>query len=848
MSRKWHSVISLAWRESRNARRRLLLFMSSISIGVAALVAIDSYSGNVTRSIAEQSKALLGADLVLRSRAELTDTIEALIDSLDRSGAEVGRMTSFASMARVARTEGTRLVQVRAVTPDIPFYGRIETAPAGRWDALQAGQNALVDEALLTALDAQVGDSLVLGYASFRIIGTLVNVPGDVGIAAAFGPRVYIPHHQVAATRLLTFGARAEYEAMLRLPSSVDAEQLSTRMRPVLEAQRTRARTVEDTEEDLTEGVAQLNRFLGVVGLVSLLLGGIGVASAIHAYIAEKIDTVAVLRCLGGTGGQVLAIYVLEAAALGLLGAVAGVALGLGVQFALPRVIGDFVPVDVDLRLEPSALWVGLAVGVWVAAIFAILPLLAVRRISPLQALRRQTDAPRRRRLWHDVPRLVAVLALVASVVIIAVLRTGDALEGLGMSAAIAAAIGVLSLSAGGLSWLARRLLREQWPFVVRQGIASLYRPANQTRPVVLALGFGAFLISTLYLAQANLLNHLTLSAEASRANLAFFDIQADQAAPLDSLLRRDGLPILQRVPIVPMRIASINGRSVAELSRQRPSWALRREYRSSYRDTLVKSERLIAGRWFPERPGAAGPPYDASFEREIATELELSLGDTVVWDVQGLRIPTRVSSLREVDWARFEPNFFVIFEPRALAGAPESFVVLTQSPDARLRASLQREVVDRFPNVSSIDLSLIQQAVGRILDKVSVAIRFMALFSVTIGALVLVSAVAASRRQRLREGVLLKTLGATRGQIGRIMLAEYAILGLLGSLTGMVLSLGGAWALLRFVFELPFTPVVMPLLVIAGAMMLLTVLIGLLSGRDVFAETPMAALREGAG
>ncbi|HJU64246.1 MAG TPA: FtsX-like permease family protein, partial [Gemmatimonadaceae bacterium] len=716
------------------------------------------------------------------------------------------------------------------------------------WGALQAGRNALVDEGLLTALSARVGDSLVLGYASFRILGTLVNVPGDVGIAAAFGPRVYIPHAALDATRLLTFGARAEYEALLRLPSDVDAEKFATRIRPVLEAQRARARTVQDTEEDLTEGVAQLNRFLGVVGLVSLLLGGIGVASAIHAYIAEKIDTVAVLRCLGGTGGQVLAIYVLEAGALGLVGAIAGVALGVGVQFALPRVIGDFVPVDVQLRVEPSALWIGLAVGIWVASIFAILPLLAVRRISPLQALRRQTDAPKRRPLWRDPPQLIAVLALVASVVIIAILRTGSLWEGLGMSAAIAVAIGVLALSAGGLSYLARRLLREQWPFVVRQGIASLYRPANQTRSVVLSLGFGAFLITTLYLVQANLLRQLSLSSEASRANLAFFDIQADQAPPLDSVLRVEGLPILQRVPIVPMRIASINGRSVAELSRERPSWALRREYRSSYRDTLVTSERLIAGSWFPERRSEGSRPLDASFEREVATELGLSLGDTVTWDVQGLRVTTRVRSLREVDWARFEPNFFVIFEPRALAGAPESFVVLTQSPDARQRATLQRTVVDRFPNISSIDLSLIQQAVGRILDKVSVAIRFMALFSVTIGALVLFSAVAASRRQRLREGVLLKTLGATRAQIGRIMLAEYAILGLLGSLTGMLLSLGGAWALLRFVFELPFTPVVVPLILIAGAMMLLTVLIGVLSGRDVFSETPMAALREGAG
>ncbi|MGH7721105.1 MAG: ABC transporter permease, partial [Gemmatimonadaceae bacterium] len=805
---RWGAVLSLAWRESRNARKRLLLFMSSISIGVVALVAIDSYSGNVTRSIAEQSKALLGADLTIGSRARFSDTVETLIDSLARAGAGVGRTTSFSSMARVQRTDGTRLVQVRAVTPEVPFYGHIETLPLGRWSDLQRGRNALVDESLLTALGALIGDSLVLGYASFAIIGTLQNVPGDVGIATAFGPRVYIPHGYVDDTRLLTFGARADYEALLRLPGSASAERLAGQLRPVLEGQRARLRTVRDTERNLTEGVEQLNQFLGIVGLVALLLGGIGVASAIHSYISEKIDTVAILRCLGASGRQVLGIYLLEAGALGLIGAAAGVAIGVAIQFALPFVISDFVPVDVQLRLEPRALWVGLAVGVWVAAIFALFPLLAVRKVSPLQALRRDANGPARRAFWRDTPRLVAGAALVASVVIIAVLRAGRGMEGLVMSGAMAVAIAVLALSAGGLSLIARRLLREQWPFVVRQGVANLYRPANQTRSVVLSLGFGAFLISTLYLVQANLLRHLSLGSEATQANIAFFDIQDDQAPGLDSLVRGSGFEILQQVPIVPMRIASVNGRSVAELSRQRPSWALRREYRSSYRDSLIASETLIAGRWFDDRPRARGAnePFEASFEREVAAELGVEVGDTVTWDVQGLRVPTRVTSLREVNWARFEPNFFVIFEPRALEGAPGSFVLLAQVPGARDRAALQRAVVDRFPNVASVDLSLIQEAVGKILDKVAVAIRFMALFSVTIGALVLFGAVTASRRQRLREGVLLKTLGATRAQIGRIMLAEYALLGLLGSLTGMVLSLGGAWGLMRFMFELPFS------------------------------------------
>lgn len=845
MTGRWRAIATTAWRESRNSRRRLALFMSSISIGVATLVAIDSFSGNVTRSIREQSRTLLGADLTLTSRESFTPAMNSLLDSLARGGVTVGRQTNFASMAITPGGETTRLAQVRAVTPEIPFYGKIETNPAGRWRQLQAGHNALADDALLIALRARVGDTLVLGYGRFAIIGTLQNVPGDVGIATAFGPRVYIPAKYVEETRLLSFGSRAEYEAALRVPSSVDPQGFIKSHRQLFDSARVRARTVQDTERNLTQAIDQLGRFLGIVGLVALLLGGVGVASAIHAYIVEKIDVVATLRCLGATGGQVLGIYVLEAAALGFVGAAAGVLLGVAAQFGLPRVLGDFLPVDVTVHLEPGALLTGLAIGIWVAVCFALLPLLAIRRVSPLQALRRDVGAGLGRR-WLDLPRIGAAAALVASVVGIAISRTGQLRDGLAMSGAIAAAVVTLWLSAQLVSLLARRVLRPQWAFVVRQGIANLYRPANQTRAVMLSLGFGAFLISMLYLVQTNLLQQLAQTGAASPANVVFFDVQQDQAAGLDSVIRSSGAPVLQQVPIVPMRVAQINGKTTAELSRGRQSWALRREYRSSYRDTLITSERIVQGKWLtPARAGDTAAASEVSLERGVAEELGVKLGDRITWDVQGVRIPTMLTSLREVRWAQFEPNFFAIFSPSALESAPKSYVLLTRASDPGARGRLQRAAVERFPNVSTIDLSLIQDAVGRILSKVSVAIRFMALFSLATGALVLFSAVASSRRQRLREGVLLKTLGATRAQIGRIMLAEYAVLGVLGSATGMLLSIGGAWTVMHFVFKTTFTPALGPVLAIAAGMMLLTITIGFLSGRDVFAETPMAALRE---
>ncbi|MGH7647541.1 MAG: ABC transporter permease, partial [Gemmatimonadaceae bacterium] len=404
----------------------------------------------------------------------------------------------------------------------------------------------------------------------------------------------------------------------------------------------------------------------------------------------------------------------------------------------------------------------------------------------------------------------------------------------------------LLAIAAAVVSRATRRVLKEHWPFVIRQGLANLYRPANQTRAVMLALGFGAFLMSTLYLVQRNLLVRLTASTMETRANLAFFDVQADQANSIDSLIRAAHAPVLQRVPIVPMRIASINGRSTADSQPEarRASWALRREYRSSYRDTLIASEKLVSGRWFGDAVHR-GAPWPVSLEGSVATELGVRINDTITWDVQGVKIPTVVTSMRDVTWARFEPNFFVIFAPGALADAPQTVVFLTRVTDPAARASLQRAVVEHDPNVSTIDLAIIQQALDSILDKVSIAIRFMALFSLATGVLVLLSAVAAARRQRLREGVLLKTLGATRAQIARIMLSEYTVLGLLSAATGLVLSLGSAWALMHYLFDSPFTPAALPLAVLALIVVALTAAVGLSSSRDVFAETPMAALRE---
>jgi putative ABC transport system permease protein len=845
------SIWNLAWRESRTARRRLLLYMSSISLGVAALVAIDSFSANIVQSVKDQSRSLMGGDVSFNSSKPFPPAVDSLFDSLSHHGFSFARLTTFPSMAVVPRNSGTRFAQVRGVTDNYPFYGGVTTEPAGRWSLLTQGPNAIVDPSILTSLNARIGDTLRLGFGTFTIVATIKDVPGAAGIAEMLGPRIFIPAKYVAETQLLVFGSTADRTVLAKLPPGVDPDKFVKPFKKRLDDQQVRTRTVTQTEMSTQDAIENLTDFIAIVGLVALLLGGIGVASGVRAFVARKIDTVAVLRCLGASSGQVMTIYVVQAAAMGLLGAAAGAALGVVIQFLLPQALTGFLPIDVKVTLVPTAVLTGLAVGGWIALIFALRPLLALRNVSPLQTLRRDTDADVLRMRWTDAPRIIVNAALVLSVLGIALSRAQTTRQAFAISAATGAAILALAVSAGFLSWAARKGLRTGWPYVFRQGVANLYRPGNQTRAVTLALGFGAFLVSTLYLVQSNLLRRFTTAATEARGNIVFFDVQQDQAAGLDSIVRR-GNDVVQLAPVVTMRIAAINGKRVTDMKPTvrgqagRAAWALRREFRSTYRDKPAASETIVAGKWFSDSAVKyARDTGEISLEEGIAKELNVKLGDVISWNVQGVEIPTRITSLRKVVWTRFEPNFFVVFAPPVLKGAPNQYVMLAQVKDPAAVSLVQREVVNRFPNVSSIDLTAIKRTVDRIVGKVSLAIRFMALFSLAVAIPVLFSAVSATRRERIREGVLLKTLGATRGQIARILLAEYSLLGLMGGLTGMLLSLAGGWAVVRYIFKTPFAPAFVPVAGIAAAIVGLTLLIGLLAGRDVFRETPVTALRD---
>ena len=470
-----------------------------------------------------------------------------------------------------------------------------------------------------------------------------------------------------------------------------------------------------------------------------------------------------------------------------------GAAVGTAVQLALPRLLKAVLPVDVAWSVSWPSVLGGIGIGVWVAFLFSLLPLLAVRRVSPLAVLRRDYEedaAPRR-----DLARHAAALALAASLVALAVIQAGRLSFGLAFAAGVGVAVFALWLCAFLLVRGLRRFFPRRLPYLYRQGLANLYRPANQTLMVVLALGFGAFLLSTLLLVQHNLLRDLR--------------VDRGRLAPERRVLRRAARPAGRRPAPGerggpahrPRRADHPHAPPVAQGPRRRASCSrsrTRRCARSAGRcaaSTAAASAtrpRPPSGSW--RAPGGARASGRAAratlavpvaLEAGLARELRVGIGDEIVWDVQGVPVPSRVAVLREVQWARFEPNFFVVFPEGPLDAAPRSYVLLSRVDDPAGRARLQRSVVEAHPNVSSLDLTQVQRTIEGVLDKVALAVRFMALFSLAAGAVVLAGAVAASRYQRVREGALLRTLGARRSQLLRILLTEYAVLGALAAAGG---------------------------------------------------------------
>lgn len=832
----------MAWRDSRASRRKLLLFSASIVIGIAALVAISSFGQNLRWTIDQQAKSLLGADLVLAARDPFTPEMEQLFAEI---GGEQTREVIFSSMVYFPKSEGTRLVQVRALGRGFPFYGDFQTTPRDASTNFQNG-GALVEQTLLYQFNSQPGDQVKIGELTMPIAGSLEKVPGENAVFSTIAPRVYIPFDKLDATQLVREDSFARFKVFFKLPEGTDAERLVARYRPKFDKLRLGADTVEERKAQLGRNLENLNRFLGLGGFIALLLGAIGIASAIHVHVKQKTSSVAVLRCLGCSVPQTFAIYLAQAIAIGFFGALLGTAIGLGVQFILPRVVADFLPFPVELRVAWVPVLRALGAGFAVCLIFALLPLMSVRRISPLAVLRAFYEPAS---AWRDAGQWIVISLAAIGLVLLARAQAGRWDHAFAFAGALACAFLLLTIFAQLLRTLMRRVISPSWPFAWRQGMANLYRPHNRTLLLLLSLGLGVFLVLTLYRTNQILSGGLIPKDRGSQPNAALFDIQGDQVASVTNILREKNLPIIDEVPLVTMRLAYLKGEPVRRLMRESdrnlPRWALRREYRSTYRDTLDSSEQLIKGTW----PVKVTDPnlIPISIEEGIAKDLGVDLNDELVFDVQGILMTNRIVSIRRVDWKRIQPNFFVVFPSGVLEEAPGFHIITTRVDTREQSADMQRGIVRAHPNVSVIDLTLVLDTIDTILEKIAFVVRFMALFTVVTGLIVLVASVLTGRYQRIQETILLRTLGASRQQVHRILLAEYLLLGALSALTGIVLAETGAWLLARYVFEAEFHFAFIPMLVALVLASAATIITGLLANRGVLDSPPLEILRSAA-
>ena len=803
------------------------------------------------RALAGQAAELLGADLSIETDLEPTPEVLALTDSLARAtGATMAREVSTASLALSPRTGRTRLAQLRAVEGPFPFYGRLETRPGGVDATYQRDGTLLADESLLLQLGVEPGDTLRIGRQRLVIAAALTRVVGRPDLGASIGPRVYLPLRALDTT-LLGFGARANYVWHYRFPGDAPgdtAEAVLARLRPHAQALDLRTTTAAEAEGDWAESLSDLTRFLRLVGFVALLLGGLGVASAVGVYVKEKEEAVATLRCLGLPARSALGVYALQSAALGLVGATLGAVLGVGIQQLLPRVLGAFVPVDVVPSFSVMPVLTGLGVGLAFALAFALLPLLGVRHVPPLRAIRADAEAERRR--IDPLQVLVAVL-LAAGVGAFAWVQTGEWEAALAFPLGAAVALGVLALVARGLRALARRVVRPGWPFAWRQGVASLFRPGNQTTVLLLTLGLGVFLLLTLAFVQRALIAPVERAGSAEgRADLILWGVPKYERAAVAALVRGQGLPLLDDAVSVPMRLVRLNGQRTDSLAldtlREGPPhrWALRRAYQSTYREALVPGEEIIEGAWVG-RVAADAAEVPVSLERDLAEDLGVQVGDRLTWDVEGVEIESVVGSVRTVEWERIQPNFFVVFPDGPLNEAPQTGMMTTRAGSAERSARLQRALVEQFPSVTAIDVRQVLQTVRGVLDQVAFVLRFMAGFVLATGLVVLAGAVRVARRARASEGVLLRTLGADRATVRRALAAEYAALGLLAAIAGAVLALAAGWALAHFTFETPFVVAWDWLLGALVAGPLLTVLVGLAGSRGLLDRPPLDVLRQ---
>lgn len=858
-------VLRMAWREVRSSGPRLLFFFLCVAIGVAAIVAIRSVIQEVRATLTREARYLVGADLVVQSTRPWPDDVRQklegyLAESRVRERMEVVETATMA--ASVPASAGARnvtgrvqLVELRAVEKGFPFYGTLELLSGRAWSAdVLRGRGVAVQPELLVQLGVSVGDTITLAGQPFTIreVVTRDRVQGRGGFA--FGPRVYMDLADLRQSTILTFGSRASYLWYARVDIA-DLPGLTEELRRESRRNLMSVRSWQTVEDRLGRNLTLAENYLSLVGFAMVVLGGIGVWSVTRVFIQQKIKSVAVLKCVGATSGTVLATYVVQVGCLAAGGSVLGVGIAAVGIAAIPASVVTLVGAT-SIGVTWSAALQGMAVGLLVSLLFAMVPLLEIRDVKPLLLLRADRASLPRHRGWRSV---LVTVAIGAALVAVAVWQAGSLEAGVYVSLGLLAVAAVLAGAAWALIRAVTPLTRSRH-FAVRHAVVSLGRPGNQTRVILTAVGLGCFFILGVRAVQSNLLAEFEQALGADAPDLVLIDIQRDQVEGVRALvrpfLRSDSGAVPadapQLLPLLRGRVVGVDGARVKlpTIEDVRREGELAREYGITYRDALADNERLVAGTWWTGASTDSAGPIDVSIEQRLLTEHNIGLGDLLRIDIAGRVVEARVTSVRKVSWDETQNGGFIfVFRPGpAIERAPHTFVgFLQMGPGAaEARGQLQRDLVGAYPNVSVIDVSSVLASVREVVENATVAITIVGAVTVASGILVLMGAVAMTKFQRVYDAAIYRTLGASTRRLAAMVAIEYGVLGTLAGVLGGAGALGLSWVAAAQLFEIEWRPGWWALAAGVGATAMVVAAIGLVASADIIVRKPLGTLRQG--
>ncbi|HLM00269.1 MAG TPA: FtsX-like permease family protein [Pyrinomonadaceae bacterium] len=830
--------MNLTFREIRSSWRRLLFFFLCIAIGVGSVVALRSLIQNLGRAVAGDARGLLTADFEISSTNPFTPGELSIIESVvDKSDIIEARSQTVTTAAMTRTEENFQFVELKGIEPPFPLVGEFALAGGRAFDvALLENKGAVVQTTLLEKLSLKVGDKIRIGETDFEIRAAFDEEPGGTG-GFRLGPRVFIEKKLFDEAGL----AQSRVRRRILYRTSQDPTPLVSELRHALKGTVLTVNSYKEAQENLGEQFERTENYLALTGLLILVLGGIGVWNVARVFVEQKRKTVAVLKCLGAGGWRIITVYLLQILTLGVLGSVFGVVLAQGALWLIRFRFADALPENMSYAVQTAAALQGVLLGLLISLLFSLLPLLQIRNIKPNLLLRDENNEKLRRLDWT---RLIFAFVCLAGLLALAIWQAGSIRVGAAFLGGLAATSLILYLAAVLLTLMLKKT-RKFSSFSVAQAVNSLYRPGNQTRVVLLAVGLGAFVVLAVQSLQANLVREFDFSRNQKLPSLFLVDIQRSQVEKLKQIAEEATGEAQQPIPTVRGRIALINGAPFDYEQREirQRQGQIGREFAVTYRPNLEVNESLVDGEWWENSPAPADA--EVSVEEGMSNTLKVSVGDVITFDILGRRINASVRNVRKIDVRNSRTAFVFVFRPGVLEKAPQTFVLpITKQLSAAERARFQRQVLDNFPNIQIFDTADIIKAVTKLIENFVLAISFVGSFVMLTGILILIGSVALTKSQRIYENAILKTLGARRLTLAAILFTEYAVLGLLAGIIGALFSTALSFAVTKYIlkidWELDFA------LMLSGvfATALIVMLVGVLASFGVIFKKPLSVLR----